>query len=80
MAAAGQNKERHTSAEERDMLLTGSPNLEFPGHPGRTAEVCSAGSQKGLKSLGFTPIRIYNVWTADRDVLERAGSYCFCTA
>lgn len=80
VAAACQNKQRCTLAEEWDILLAGSPNPEFPVPHSSTAEVCSAGSQKGLKPLGFTHIRRYNAWTADRDVLEWVGLHCFCTA
>lgn len=55
-------------------------NSPVAASPGRTAEVCSAGSQKGFNPLGLTCIRTQNVWTAVRDVLERAGSYCLCSA
>lgn len=72
---------RHIQAEEWDFCLAAQIlNPLVTASPGRTAEVCSSGSQKGLKPLGFTRIRIYNFWIEDRDVLERAGLYHFCTA
>lgn len=72
---------RHIQAEEWDFCLAAQIlNPLVTASPGRTAEVCRSGSQKGLKPLGFTHIRIYNFWIEDRDVLERAGLYHFCTA
>lgn len=50
---------RHVEAEEWDFCLAAQIlNPVVTASPGRTAEVCSSGSQKGLKALGFTCIRI----------------------